>query len=69
MDCAAAAACAYDYLSVVAAMSKLRGGYTAQVDAHGHWIVTDHVQRNGYRICFSGTYEQCKAFAERGIAS
>ena len=53
----------------VAAMSKLRGGYTAQVDAHGHWIVTDHVQRNGYRICFSGTYEQCKAFAARGIAS
>jgi hypothetical protein len=43
--------------------------YSAQVDAHGNWIVTDMVPRNGYRICFTGSYEDCKAFAARGIAS
>jgi hypothetical protein len=69
MDDPADAARACHYLAGMAAMTKLRGGYTAQVDAHGNWIVTDHIQRNGYRICFSGTYEQCKAFAARGIAS
>ncbi len=58
-----------DYLAGVATMSKLRGGYTAQVNAHGNWIVTDHIPRTGYRICFRGSYEECKAFAEMGIAS
>ena len=43
--------------------------YTAQVDAHGNWIVTDHIARPGYRVCFTGSYEACKAFAARGIAS
>jgi len=43
--------------------------YTAQVDAHGNWIVCDTIQRAGYRIAFLGTYEDCKRFAEWGKAS
>jgi hypothetical protein len=69
MDDPAHAARACDYLSVVATMSVLNRRYSAQVDAHGNWIVCDVIQRTGYRIAYVGSYEECKAFAARGIAS
>jgi len=36
--------------------------YTAQRDSHGNMIVCKgSVERNGYRIVFSGTYSDCLA--------
>lgn len=44
--------------------------YTAQVDAHNNWIVCKGSdQRNGYRIAYTGTYNECLAIkATRGQA-
>ena len=42
--------------------------YTAQCDAHNNWIVCGDIKaRRGYRVMFSGSYEDCKRFAARGI--
>jgi hypothetical protein len=44
--------------------------YTAQIDAHGNVIVCKgEEQRRGYRIAYSGTYNECLMFkALRGQA-
>lgn len=44
--------------------------YTAQVDAHNNWIVCKGSdQRNGYRIAYTGSYNECLAVkATRGQA-
>lgn len=44
--------------------------YTAQIDAHGNCIVCKgNEQRRGYRIAYSGTYNECLMFkALRGQA-
>jgi hypothetical protein len=44
--------------------------YTAQIDAHGNVIVCrGDEQRRGYRIAYSGTYNECLMFkALRGQA-
>jgi hypothetical protein len=44
--------------------------YTAQIDAHGNVIVCrGDEQRRGYRIAYTGTYNECLMFkALRGQA-
>lgn len=44
--------------------------YTAQIDAHGNCIVCKgNEQRRGYRITYTGTYNECLMFkALRGQA-